>query len=94
MKSPPHGVYPPEPEGTLRGRLGAILVKRNWHHLRALQLRTFLLGKRFVTFSLGIRLGQNLGQGLTQTVTHTPIGHNGADRTGRLFIGIELYIMN
>ena len=27
-------------------------------------------------------MDQNLGQFKTQTVTHTPIGHNGADSTG------------
>lgn len=32
-------------------------------------------------------MGQNLGQRSTQTVTHTPIGHNGADRMGRRFMG-------
>ena len=32
-------------------------------------------------------MGQNLGQRKTQTVTHTPIGHNGEDSMGRLFMG-------
>ena len=32
-------------------------------------------------------MSQNLWQFKTQTVTHTLIGHNGADRTGRLFRG-------
>ncbi len=32
-------------------------------------------------------MGQNLGQFKTQTVTHTLIGHNGVDSTGRLTMG-------
>ena len=32
-------------------------------------------------------MGQNLGQRKTHTATQTAIGHNGADRTGRLFMG-------
>ena len=47
----------------------------------------------FVTFLPIISMGQNLGQGATQTVTHTPIGHNGADsilRMARIFMLVLL----
>ena len=40
----------------------------------------------FITFLAIISLGHNLGQGKTQTVTQTPIGRNGADSTGRVFM--------
>ena len=39
-------------------------------------------------------MGQNQVQRKTQTVTHTPIGHNGADSMGRLTLRWKLRILS